>query len=349
MKLLLKFNLVLIVVFAIGIAATAAISRDLVQRSAREEVYNNAKLLIDSALAVRNYTSRNIAPLLETQIKYDFRPEMVSAFSAIEVLKTLRETNPEYQQFLYREATLNPTNPANRAVEWENDIVIGFRNGVLKPPLFGERDTPNGRMFFVAKPLKVGGPCLLCHDTAERAPSTMIAKYGSANGFGWKINEIVAAQIVQIPETFVLARAEATFRVFMASVAGVLLAIAFLAGLWIAGREARREGLDATRITDLGVYVLIAGLLGAKLMLVLVDFEYFRSQPRELLSLVRAGASDPLDPMGPTRTMREPIRRRPGFSMPVALRKPKLVFHTIHLISLNKQVLRVGGIMVPLA
>jgi HAMP domain-containing protein len=252
MKLLLKFNLVLIVVFAIGIAATAAISRDLVQRSAREEVYNNAKLLIDSALAVRNYTSRNIAPLLETQIKYDFRPEMVSAFSAIEVLKTLRETNPEYQQFLYREATLNPTNPANRAVEWENDIVIGFRNGVLKPPLFGERDTPNGRMFFVAKPLKVGGPCLLCHDTAERAPSTMIAKYGSANGFGWKVNEIVAAQIVQIPETFVLARAEATFRVFMASVAGVLLAIAVTLNLllwWMFIRPVTKISALADRIS----------------------------------------------------------------------------------------------------
>ena len=252
MKLLLKFNLVLIIVFAIGIAVTAAISRDLLQRNAREEVYENAKLLIDSALAVRSYTSRNIAPMLDTQIKYEFRPEMVSAFSAIEVLKILRETNPEYQQFLYREATLNPTNPANKAVEWENDIVNGFRNGVVKPPVFGQRDTPNGRMFFVAKPLKVGAPCLLCHDTAERAPSTMIAKYGSANGFGWKVNEIVAAQIVQIPEAFVLARSEATFRVFMASVSGVLLAIAVTLNLllwWMFIRPVTQISALADRIS----------------------------------------------------------------------------------------------------
>ena len=252
MKLLLKFNLVLIIVFAIGTAVAAAISRDLLQRNAREEVYENAKLLIDSALAVRNYTSRNIAPLLDTQIRYEFRPEMVSAFSAIEVLKILRETNPEYRQFLYREATLNPTNPANKAVEWENDIVNGFRNGVVKPPVFGERDTPNGRMFFVAKPLRVGGPCLLCHDTAERAPSTMIAKYGSANGFGWKVNEIVAAQIVQIPETFVLARAEATFRVFMTSVVGVLLAIAVTLNLllwWMFIRPVTQISALADRIS----------------------------------------------------------------------------------------------------
>jgi len=226
MKLLLKFNLVLIIVFALGIAATTYVSRDLLQRNARDEIHENAKLLIESALAVRAYTSKHIAPLLETQIKYEFRPEMVSAYSAIELLKSLREANPDYKQFLYREATLNPTNPANRAVDWESDIVNSFRNGAVKPPLFGERDTPNGRMLYVAKPLTAGQACLRCHDTAELAPPTMIAKYGSAAGFGWKVGEIIGAQIIQIPETFALARAEVTFRVFMGSLLGVLLAVA---------------------------------------------------------------------------------------------------------------------------
>ncbi|HTP71385.1 MAG TPA: DUF3365 domain-containing protein [Burkholderiaceae bacterium] len=234
MKLLVKFNLVLCVLFAIGIAAAAAVSRDLLQRNARDEVYENAKILIESALAVRTYTSRNVAPLLETQIKYEFRPEMVSAYSAIELLKNLRETNPEYKQFQYREATLNPTNPANRAVDWESDIVNAFRNGAADVPLFGSRDTPNGRMLYVAKPLKASNACLRCHDTAELAPQTMIAKYGSANGFGWKVGEIIGAQIVQIPETFALARAEATFRVFMGSLLAVLLSVALTlnAVLW---------------------------------------------------------------------------------------------------------------------
>ena len=252
MKLLLKFNLVLIIVFAIGIAATAYVSRGLLQGNAREEIYENAKLLIESALAVRSYTSTNIAPLLETQIKYEFRPEMVSAFSAIELLKFLRETNPDYKQFLYREATLNPTNPANRAVEWENDIVNAFRNGTVKSPVFGERDTPNGRMLYVAKPLKASNACLRCHDTAEIAPPTMIAKYGTANGFGWKAGEIIGAQIVQIPETFALARAEVTFRVFMGSLLGVLLAIALtLNGLlwWMFIRPITKISALADRIS----------------------------------------------------------------------------------------------------
>jgi phosphatidylglycerol:prolipoprotein diacylglycerol transferase len=70
---------------------------------------------------------------------------------------------------------------------------------------------------------------------------------------------------------------------------GVLLAAAYLVALQLAVVRARRRGIDGTRVMDLGIYLIIAALVGAKLMLVIVDFEYFRSQPRELLSLVRAG------------------------------------------------------------
>ena len=70
---------------------------------------------------------------------------------------------------------------------------------------------------------------------------------------------------------------------------GVLLAAAYLAGLQLAVARARRAGLDATRVMDLGIYLIIAALVGAKLMLVLVDFRYFLNQPGEILSLVRAG------------------------------------------------------------
>lgn len=70
---------------------------------------------------------------------------------------------------------------------------------------------------------------------------------------------------------------------------GVLLALAYLAGLQLAVVRARKAGLDSSRVMDLGIYLIIAALVGAKLMLIAVDFNYFRNQPRELLSLVRAG------------------------------------------------------------
>jgi len=70
---------------------------------------------------------------------------------------------------------------------------------------------------------------------------------------------------------------------------GVLLALAYLAGLQLAVVRARRAGVDPAKVMDLGIYLIIAALVGAKLMLIAVDWDYFRSRPGELLSLVRAG------------------------------------------------------------
>ena len=70
---------------------------------------------------------------------------------------------------------------------------------------------------------------------------------------------------------------------------GVLLAIAFMAGLFVVSRQARRMGLDANRITDLAVYVLIAGLVGAKVLLVIVEWRYYTGHPRDLVSVLQSG------------------------------------------------------------
>ncbi|HNV04161.1 MAG TPA: prolipoprotein diacylglyceryl transferase [Vicinamibacterales bacterium] len=70
---------------------------------------------------------------------------------------------------------------------------------------------------------------------------------------------------------------------------GVLLASAYLLALYVAFRRARRFGLDATRVLDLGVYIIIAALIGAKLLLLIVDFDHFRRHPGEIWTLVRTG------------------------------------------------------------
>jgi phosphatidylglycerol:prolipoprotein diacylglycerol transferase len=70
---------------------------------------------------------------------------------------------------------------------------------------------------------------------------------------------------------------------------GVLLAIAFLAGLWAVARQARKVGLDSAKITDLAIYTLIAGLIGAKLLLVVVEWRFYRQHPGELWSVIQSG------------------------------------------------------------
>jgi len=214
-KLILKFNLVFLLVFLVGLAAAGFTSRELLLRNAREEIVLNARLVMEAALATRAYTSSQVAPLLKTQLKYHFLPQSVPAYSATEVLNGVRKSFPDY---FYKEATLNPTNPRNRAADWEADIVNDFRNSADKHEVVGERDTPTGKSFYIARPLQIKQPpCLGCHSTVDAAPKTLVERYGPANGFGWKMNEIVGAQIVSVPTEVPIARANAAFRTFMIS------------------------------------------------------------------------------------------------------------------------------------
>jgi len=70
---------------------------------------------------------------------------------------------------------------------------------------------------------------------------------------------------------------------------GVLLAAAYLLGLQLAIRRAKARGLDQARVLDLGIYIIIAALIGAKLLLLITDFRTFRANPAELLNLAREG------------------------------------------------------------
>ena len=136
MGLRLKFNLVLLLVFAVGLGITGYISHGLLQRNAQDEVLRNAGMMMEAALSVRGYTNTQIRPL----IPYDnevFHPQSVPAYSATEIMGAMRK---KYADYSYKEATLNPTNPRNKAVEWESDIVMAFRNDPERGEISGIRD-----------------------------------------------------------------------------------------------------------------------------------------------------------------------------------------------------------------
>ena len=226
MGLRFKFNLVLLVFFFVGLAVTAYVSRGLLQKNAREEVERNGGLMMEAALAIRGYTINQVRPQLELQLMRVFLPQSVPAYAATETLNELRKKHPDY---FYKEATLNPTNPRNRAADWEADLVQEFRNRADLKELIGERDTPTGRALYIARPIQISNPaCLTCHSTPEAAPATMIKLYGPANGFGWKLNEVVGAQVVSVPMSLPLRSAQNAFYAFMGSLVAVF-ALLFVA------------------------------------------------------------------------------------------------------------------------
>ena len=222
MGLRLKFNLVLLAVFAVGLGATGYVSYELLHRNAQEEVLRNAGVMMEAALSMRSYTVAQVRPNLAVDPD-KFLPQSVPAFGATEIMTLLRKKYPDYA---YKEAALNPTNLRNRAVDWETDIVNSFRNDPARAEISGMRDTPTGPSLYLARPFQIkDAACLSCHTTAAMAPAAMVRIYGAANGYGWQLNEVIGAQIVSVPMGLPMRNANRAFVTFISSLALVFAAL----------------------------------------------------------------------------------------------------------------------------
>ena len=231
MKLTMKFNLVLIPVLLVSGVLATYFSFDILEKNAEKEIIDRAEIMMESALAMRSYTVGEIRPLLTLQMKRDFLPQSVPAYGATQIFETLRVTHPEYT---YKEATLNPTNPRNRAVDWETDVVNEFIKDPEKMEIFGQRDTPAGKSLYYAKPIAIRKEgCLACHSTVDRAPKSMLKLYGEANGFGWKLNEIVGAQIISVPMSVPIAHAQQALERFLIVLGVVFAAVLIIVNLML--------------------------------------------------------------------------------------------------------------------
>lgn len=223
MGLRAKFNLTLLVICLVGLALTGAVSYHLVQQNAREEVIQNARIMRESAQAIRDYTVQEIRPLLASQSAHQFLPHTVPSFAAQTNFRALQESFPAFR---YKEAALNPTNLSDLANEWETGIIETFRQDESTPELVQMLDTADGQILTLSRPIKITDEaCLRCHTTPEVAPPSMVAVYGTENGFGWKMNEIVGAQIVSVPMRVPLERAGRTFTIVMSALAAVFIVL----------------------------------------------------------------------------------------------------------------------------
>ncbi|MGA7157349.1 MAG: DUF3365 domain-containing protein [Acidobacteriaceae bacterium] len=208
MKLLTKFNLILLVIFGICGFIICQTASSFLNNNARREVMEEAQLMMASATAVRDYTATDLSPLLQQNPRHRVRflAETVPAFGATTTFAKLRKDYPDYH---YKEAALNPTNPEDRAADWEIDVINYLRDHPEEVRKIGERSTPNGDSLYLAKPITAKAECLECHSVPAAAPSAMLAVYGTANGFGWKKGEIVGAQIISVPMSLPIANAAA--------------------------------------------------------------------------------------------------------------------------------------------
>jgi hypothetical protein len=220
-RIALKVNLVLLALAGIVIELFAVVSSPFLENIARSEVLQKARIMMEAAAGIRTYTVNEIAPLLAAKDHDDkFHAQAVPAYAATRNFSLLAS---KFRDYAYREAALNPINPGNRALPWEADIIKVFRGNPYRGELITERETDNGRILHLSHPIVSKEPCLVCHGAAEKAPRSMIAEYGTQNGFDWKINEIVGAQIVSVPMAVALGHSATIRNLFIGVLSGVFI------------------------------------------------------------------------------------------------------------------------------
>ncbi|WP_346291471.1 c-type heme family protein [Sphaerothrix gracilis] len=248
LRLGLKFSLILGLVFIISSVLSGLLLSRTAYASAQAQVTNQALLLMETMNSVRSYTNSQINPLLTA--KYDaetnFISETVPAYSAREVFETVR-TAGGYKNFLYKEASDNPTNIRDRANRFELSLLERFRQQPELTEIEGLRGMKQNALFFVARPMQVNNEsCLVCHSQPDRAPKSMVEKYGSEGGFDWHLNEIVAAQIMYVPASTIFSSYHQQFILMMAAFVGSSLIVILLIN-WLLQRNVVRPIVPLAR------------------------------------------------------------------------------------------------------
>lgn len=198
---------------------------ELTKEPARKAYLQGQQRFLDAQQKLVESMKNRPAALKDTE----FHPQSVPAFAATEIFTYLRANYPDFH---YKEATLNPTNLRDRATDWEADVVNQFRNDPELKDFSNIRETPAGTSLFLANPIKISNvSCLECHSTPDKAPPELVKQYGSANGFGWIMNEVIGAQIVSVPMSVPLAMAENSWRDLLRWLGGGLGGSVVLANL----------------------------------------------------------------------------------------------------------------------
>lgn len=230
LKIGIKLNILLLLIFLVVIITSGSILSFILNKNAQRIVSDQALLLIETMSSVRDYTSTKIYPELADRLETDeqFVRPTIPAYSAREIFENLRSRS-QYNDFFYKEATLNPTNPRDKADRFETEIVERFREQPELQQLTGfRRDIASGDLFYIARPLAVTkDTCLRCHSTPDLAPPSQIATYGNENGFGWQMNEIVGSQIISVPADRVF-QAAWRLKIIAISITGVFLLLAII-------------------------------------------------------------------------------------------------------------------------
>ena len=210
-----------LIILVLGLSLIGIGLNFVLRKSTENQVAGKALMLLETMNSVRNYTSTQVKPELIERTHLEFLPQTIPAYSAREVFEGLRLRNADFSEFRYKEAVLNPSNLRDKANRFEEGIIRNLAQKGRREQK-GFKNDVAGKLFYLARPIQITkASCLQCHSTPDVAPKSVIDRYGPLNGMGWKLNEIVGAQIITVPAKAVISQAHRTFGIIMAIVSTI--------------------------------------------------------------------------------------------------------------------------------
>ncbi|BAY07786.1 c-type heme family protein [Calothrix sp. NIES-2098] len=222
-KLASQFTLLLSLIFISGIGLGGFALSKALEQKALVEMNARGQMAMHIINSVSSYTSNDIAPLItqlaDSQTK--FIPETIPSISARRVLENFK-VNWQYKDLTYKQATLNPTNLNDQADLFEAKLVERFESDRTLKTLSDLRYQAGEQLFYSAQPLVVNSSsCLKCHSSPDIAPQSHVQRYGTKNGYGWKLNQVIGTQIIYIPASEVFANARKALLLFISIFIGI--------------------------------------------------------------------------------------------------------------------------------
>ncbi|HIJ90676.1 MAG: DUF3365 domain-containing protein [Desulfobulbaceae bacterium] len=226
-----RFIIIMGIIFGLATMGIGTASYLFSKRNAMQEAKSKGELIFNYILATRDFYTEKQRPLIMEVFEKDrFYPELMSGFVLTRGTFDIFKKNLTGYEF--KQATIDPLYPPNKADEWETKLIAMF---AAQPELKTHEGTMqrNGETFFyLAKPIKVAGKdCLRCHGDANDAPKDQVEIYGSTNGYNWKDGATVATYVVYVSVEEALANARKSAITLYLIGTGFLLVA--LIGIWL--------------------------------------------------------------------------------------------------------------------
>ncbi|MBV8097506.1 MAG: DUF3365 domain-containing protein [Acetobacteraceae bacterium] len=300
----------LVSVFALSLLAGSAGFYLLLYDQAIRTAEQEARMMLVATDSVSGYTESHILPIVTALDNGRFHREAVPFFAAHTVFQSVSD---RARYYTFRNPTLNPSNPNDSPEPFDVEVIRRFRQSPELNEISGVRNTGQENLFYLARPIRITDQgCLTCHSTPERAPTGMVAQYGTTNGFGWTLGEIVGAQMLTVPLTEQL---RDTLQLVAVLAAGLLLVfvVAYLS-LWapltakvVRPLLALRRSAEAASLTGAApIHIPEGGV--REIGELSVALERLRVSLAKALSAAR-GEGDALDEMVTQATAKSPDGR----------------------------------------